>query len=80
MTVGPSSLIFLPVTAETHPDPIILQFAVYLSYNKYYFNPRMMTDPNFQPEARLELGVPAALTIPISLFMFGWGARESVHW
>ncbi|ORY73242.1 putative caffeine resistance protein [Leucosporidium creatinivorum] len=57
-----------------------MTFAVYLSYNKYYFNPRMMTDPNFQPEARLELGVPAALTIPISLFMFGWGARESVHW
>lgn len=52
----------------------------FLAYDKYYFIPKMMTDPNFQPEARLEIAVPAACIIPISLFMFGWGARESVHW
>jgi len=58
----------------------IITVVSFLSYDKYYFIPRMMTDPNFQPEARLEIAVPAACIIPISLFMFGWGARESVHW
>lgn len=32
------------------------------------------------PEARLEIGLMASVFIPISLFMFGWSSRESVHW
>ncbi|KAJ8075611.1 hypothetical protein PM082_021241 [Marasmius tenuissimus] len=31
-------------------------------------------------EARLEIGLVASAFIPISLFMFGWSSRESVHW
>lgn len=42
--------------------------------------PRRLNDPNFQPEARLELAVFAACLIPISLLMFGWGARANVPW
>jgi hypothetical protein len=40
----------------------------------------MTNDSNFAPEARLELGLVAgAFIIPVSLLMFGWTARESVH-
>lgn len=35
-----------------------------------------------QPEDRLPawLVIPASLTIPIGLFIYGWGAEEQVHW
>lgn len=56
------------------------QFTFYCLYQKYHMEPRMLNDPNYTPEARLELGIMAGVFIPISLFMFGWGARESVHW
>jgi len=43
-------------------------------------NPRADRDPNLQPEARLEIALYAAPFIPASLLLFGWSARESVHW
>lgn len=33
-----------------------------------------------KPEYRLPLMVPAALTVPIGLFMYGWSAQYAVHW
>lgn len=42
--------------------------------------PRMQNNPDLAPESRLELGLFAAPFIPVSLFVFGWTARESVHW
>ena len=39
-----------------------------------------MKEGSLAPEARLEIGLMASVFIPISLFMFGWSARESVHW
>jgi DHA1 family multidrug resistance protein-like MFS transporter len=39
-----------------------------------------MFQPNFQPEERLWIGLYASIFIPISLFIFGWTAREGVHW
>lgn len=33
-----------------------------------------------EPEEYLRLAVIAGVFIPISLFMFGWTARRSVHW
>lgn len=33
-----------------------------------------------KPEMLLEIGLMASVFIPISLFMFGWTARASVHW
>ena len=59
---------------------LLLQFTFYWLYQKYHMEPRMFTDPNYTPEARLELGIVAGCFVPISLFMFGWSARESVHW
>jgi len=49
-------------------------------YQKYHLNPRMERDPNLKPEARLEIALIAAPFIPASLLIFGWSARESVHW
>lgn len=40
----------------------------------------MARNPDLPPEVRLEIGIMAAPFIPISLFIFGWTARESVHW
>lgn len=32
------------------------------------------------PEDRLEIGFLASLSIPVVTLLFGWTARESVHW
>jgi hypothetical protein len=34
----------------------------------------------YKPEFRLPLMIPAALLIPVGLFIYGWTARASVHW
>jgi hypothetical protein len=34
----------------------------------------------YKPEFRLPLMIPAALLIPIGLFIYGWTARASIHW
>lgn len=33
-----------------------------------------------KPEMLLEIGLMASVFIPVSLLMFGWTARASVHW
>ncbi|KAK4058221.1 hypothetical protein OIO90_000960 [Microbotryomycetes sp. JL221] len=58
----------------------VLTFTGYVWYQKKILMPRAFHDANFKPEHRLELALIAAVFIPISLFMFGWSARESVHW
>ncbi|TNY24584.1 putative caffeine resistance protein [Rhodotorula diobovata] len=57
-----------------------ITFTFYVLYQKYHMNPRADRDPNLQPEARLEIALYAAPFIPASLLLFGWSARESVHW
>ncbi|KAI5475408.1 MFS transporter, DHA1 family, multidrug resistance protein [Pseudohyphozyma bogoriensis] len=52
----------------------------YILYQKYHMIPRIMKNPELPPEARLELGIVAGCIVPISLFMFGWTSRASVHW
>ena len=42
--------------------------------------PRYEKNPDLAPEARLELALFAAFFIPVSLFIFGWSSRASVHW
>lgn len=56
------------------------QFAAYVAYNKYHMEPRYARNPDLAPETRLELALVAACFIPVSLLMFGWSSRESVHW
>lgn len=43
---------------------------------RYHFEPR----GSMAQEARLEIGLMASVCIPVSLFVFGWTARASVHW
>ncbi|GAA5851013.1 hypothetical protein JCM9279_005258 [Rhodotorula babjevae] len=57
-----------------------ITFTAYWAYQKYHMNPRMERDPDLKPEARLEIALIAAPFIPASLLIFGWSARESVHW
>jgi len=56
----------------------VITFIVYCWYQHNVMQPRMDTDPKFGPEHRLELGIMAAGFIPVSLLMFGWGAK--CHW
>lgn len=42
--------------------------------------PRFIRNGGLAPEARLEIGLMASVFIPISLFVFGWASRASVHW
>lgn len=58
----------------------MLQYTVYALYNRYHMEPRMARNPNLAPEARLEIGLMASIFIPVSLFIFGWASRASVHW
>ncbi|KAK4331729.1 Fluconazole resistance protein 1 [Rhodotorula toruloides] len=58
----------------------VITYAFYVVYQRKHMGPRMQKNPNLAPESRLELGLFAAPFIPISLFVFGWTARESVHW
>ncbi|KZP16134.1 MFS general substrate transporter [Athelia psychrophila] len=55
-------------------------YTFYVLYNRYHMEPRMARNPNLAPEARLEIGLMASIFIPISLFIFGWASRASVHW
>ncbi|KAF7978652.1 hypothetical protein HWV62_45166 [Athelia sp. TMB] len=57
-----------------------ITYTVYVLYNKYHMEPRMARNPNLAPEARLEIGLMASIFIPVSLFLFGWASRASVHW
>ncbi|KAF9516079.1 hypothetical protein BS47DRAFT_1341426 [Hydnum rufescens UP504] len=53
---------------------------VYVLYIYYYLNPKWMRQGYLTPEERLVLAVVSGPTIPISLFIFGWTAKRSIHW
>lgn len=56
-------------------------YVFYIFYTKYFLFPRFAKfNFNPPPEEFLRLSCFAGFFIPISLFIFGWSARESVHW
>ncbi|ORY62710.1 major facilitator superfamily domain-containing protein, partial [Leucosporidium creatinivorum] len=57
----------------------IITFPLYILYQKKRIEP-MMGKSKFTPEIRLEVALIGSFFIPVSLFLFGWSARESVHW
>ncbi|KAI5477203.1 MFS transporter, DHA1 family, multidrug resistance protein [Pseudohyphozyma bogoriensis] len=57
-----------------------ITFFFYVVYNKVHMEPRYLKNPDIQPEVRLELAIVASIFIPISLFLFGWSSKASVHW
>ncbi|GAA5828441.1 hypothetical protein JCM11251_006252 [Rhodosporidiobolus azoricus] len=56
-----------------------ITFTFYVLYQRHHMTARLMKGDT-HPEVRLELGIMAAPFIPIALFIFGWTAREDVHW
>jgi DHA1 family multidrug resistance protein-like MFS transporter len=58
----------------------VITYTVYCLYNRYHMEPRFIRNGGLAPEARLEIGLMASVFIPISLFVFGWASRPSVHW
>ncbi|KAJ3982115.1 major facilitator superfamily domain-containing protein [Lentinula detonsa] len=77
--LGESGLPFLGFLVNS-----ILGFFIYIAYLKYHFQPRVMkamaAGKPFPPETLLELGLIASITIPLSLFWFGFTSRASIHW
>ena len=55
-------------------------YAFYYAYLRYHMGPRSNKEGGLVAEATLEIGFMASVFIPISLFMFGWTARESINW
>ncbi|ORY73238.1 major facilitator superfamily domain-containing protein [Leucosporidium creatinivorum] len=72
---GISGLFFLSFLVAAIPT-----FAYYYYYQVYLFQPRVRDDPHFQEEHRLEMALVSSFCIPVSLLIFGWTARPSVHW
>lgn len=59
----------------------LISYIFYIFYNILYLGPRFAKlNFNPPPEEFLRLACFAGIFIPISLFMFGWSARASVHW
>lgn len=64
----------------------IVAYIALVIYTLYYFQPRLDRlnaipgGPGAQPEEQLRLGLISGAFIPISLLVFGWTSRESVHW
>ncbi|KAF9528559.1 major facilitator superfamily domain-containing protein [Crepidotus variabilis] len=57
-----------------------LTYTVYCFYLRYHLEPRYAKHGMLKPEVQLEIGLIGGISIPISLFMFGWTSRPSVHW
>ncbi|KAH9478397.1 Caffeine resistance protein 5 [Psilocybe cubensis] len=54
--------------------------ACYLIYNKYVIEATFLRTGAIIPESRLTIALFAAPFGPIALFIFGWTAREDIHW
>ncbi|KAH8925288.1 MFS general substrate transporter [Atractiella rhizophila] len=58
-----------------------LSYAGYAAYQYYYVEPKVRRTGIFvTPEERLLPGFVGSLFVPVSLFMFGWFSRRSIHW
>ncbi|KAG7571210.1 hypothetical protein FFLO_00883 [Filobasidium floriforme] len=61
---------------------LVTAFFTYTSYVLYLrYRIRPLSDSgHMTPEDRLEIGLIASTLIPVSTLIYGWTARESVHW
>lgn len=59
----------------------LFSYIFYVIYLLTYLYPKFdRLDWKAPPEEYLRLAVIAGIMIPVSLFIFGWTAREGVHW
>ncbi|EEB91287.1 hypothetical protein MPER_10380, partial [Moniliophthora perniciosa FA553] len=75
MSLGVGSLPFLGFIVSGG-----ITFTAYCLYLKYYLHPLIDRNPDLPPEVRLHIGLISSIFIPVSLFIFGWASRPSVHW
>ena len=75
MSEGVGSLPFIGIIVGAG-----LSYVIYALYLYYYLNPKWERQGSLEPEERLGVAVVAGFSIPISLFIFGWTSRASVHW
>jgi len=73
--LGVSGLPFIGIVVGA-----IVSFAVYCLYIYYYLNPKWAREGTLAPEERLKVALVSGIMIPISLLIFGWTSRPSVHW
>ncbi|KAH9477538.1 Caffeine resistance protein 5 [Psilocybe cubensis] len=52
----------------------------YVAWNYYRVEPEYRRTGKIIPESRLGVALFASAFIPLSLFMFGWTSRASIHW
>ncbi|KAJ7184383.1 major facilitator superfamily domain-containing protein [Mycena filopes] len=62
----------------------IITYIFYVCYQMYHVKPRYIAaakaGKTVPPEIRLEIGLMASIFIPASVLIFGYTARESIHW
>ena len=58
----------------------VVSIAIYWSYTYWIIDPRMRTHGLGAPEQRLTIAIPAAVLLPVGLFMFAWTSRPDIHW
>lgn len=68
-------------TSQLIPIP---QYTTYCLYQMYHIAPRIKraedAGKEVAPEIRLEIGLMASIFIPASVLIFGFTAKESIHW
>ena len=72
--LGTSGLAYLGILIGA-----IICMALYFTY-LYLVQEKQFERGTLTPEARLPPAIVGSIFMPISLFWFGWSARESVHW
>ncbi len=73
--LGATGLTFLGIIVSG-----IITYTAYALYQYYHLQPRSEREGGLEPEVRLEIGFIGSFLVPIATLMFGWSARESVHW
>lgn len=73
--LGELGLTFLSITVG-----VILSIAVFWAYLWYILEPQIRKYGLGPPEQRLIPAIFASFLCPIGLFIFGWTAREDIHW
>ncbi|KAL9107519.1 MAG: hypothetical protein Q9227_007621 [Pyrenula ochraceoflavens] len=58
----------------------VLGIATYCGYIYYYLEPDIMKHGMRPQEHRLVPGCFFVLLLPVGMFLFGWTAREDIHW
>ncbi|KAH6866593.1 multidrug transporter [Alternaria rosae] len=74
-SVGEMTIVFLSIIVGC-----VAAMTIYFSYLRFYLIPDILKRGLRPQEHRLVPAIFASFGVPIGLFIFGWTARQSVHW